>query len=124
MDASLSPEQAASLFASYLVFTVVRSPYIRALSSYKFLVNKMLAGPGSGSTGAATAGSSRLESCQDGVSWDAYCADPVTLGGVCNARPECCVLSSGFFWHHTVRMVTCQGGEGSASTSAGSWVKE
>ncbi|GAB4814794.1 hypothetical protein N2152v2_001840 [Parachlorella kessleri] len=93
LPADLPAAEVARLFRDYFVFTVVRNPLQRALSSYKFLVGRMV-----GSGGAA---------CRAGMSWDAYCADPLSLGAICHTTPACCAFPSGFFWHHTLDQARC-----------------
>ncbi len=60
--------QVERIWREYLVFAFTRSPFTRALSTYKFLARKVRAeDPGA---------------CLR-YTWDSYCLDPMSLGRLC-----------------------------------------
>ncbi|GAB4814791.1 hypothetical protein N2152v2_001837 [Parachlorella kessleri] len=94
----LSVDEIHRIWREYFVFTVVRNPYQRMLSSYKYLLRKTRA----------------MEECRM-VRWDDYCQDPLALGRMCQENPSCCPLPAGFYWHHVIDQGRC------LETEEGGW---
>lgn len=88
----MGDDEIESMWQTYFVFTMVRNPFDRMLSSYNFLLQFMKAGCGK---------------VDEAAEWDSFCQDPLSLGRVCQTSPECCTLPHEFFWHHIVDQGRC-----------------
>lgn len=92
LSESTPAEEVERIWRDYFVFTVVRNPYQRALSLYKFLVGRMRA---------------EDPACGEPVTWDGFCADPLSLGQYCQQAPQCCARSQQFYYQHARTQVRC-----------------
>ncbi|KAI3432395.1 hypothetical protein D9Q98_003951 [Chlorella vulgaris] len=98
-----SKEQYEALYRDYFVFTVVRNPWTRAVSSYRMLARYT------------------SNTCADIVGgWNRVCADLNHLGRLHNRHPECTLSKQqgeGFAMHHLIPQAPClvtEGGEWAA----------
>lgn len=88
-----------SMWSAYFVFSFVRNPWQRALSSYSFLS----AAIGHGSNMSR----SPSEISCGRVTWKHFCVDPFALGVLCSINRECCKHSEGFMYHHVIDQGRC-----------------
>ena len=107
LNRSLPREELEAIWRDYYVFAFTRSPFSRALSTYKFLTEMVV-----DEARCAPAPNNTIPE----LSWDAFCRDPAVMGRACRVMPaKCCLHGDGFMFHHTVEQARC------LTTADGGW---
>lgn len=100
----LNASQVATVWRDYFVFSTVRNPFARAVSSFTFL----------------TRGSQRNETCKQHYGWADFCENPASIGSFCPHNTGCCIPGPNFpvnwYMRHVLQQSRC------LAAADGGWV--